>query len=135
MKYDTPQTQHASPRHLAAFVPVSFFSFPQNDPRKVAPFFPPCFTSFLVVTAGERLCEGGESFSATSFSTSSTLNGNYRGRRRGRRGASEDRETEREVNFCGDVSDTPAYYHANCTVNVIIGTTNLAGSNYRGEDR
>lgn len=33
--------------------------------------------------------------------------------------------------ICEEVSDTAASYHANYTVNVIIGKTNLAGGNYR----
>lgn len=32
-----------------------------------------------------------------------------------------------------EASDTAASYHANYTVNVIIGNTNLAGGNYGGK--
>lgn len=46
------------------------------------------------------------------------------------------RSSRQEMNvrgICEEVSDTPASYHANYTVNVIIGKTNLAGGNYRGK--
>ena len=143
MIYSAPQTQHALLRHLAAFVPVKkkkkiplfFFPYFPNDPQKSFillhfVFFLPSFTRSSSSQLEASLWGRWEFFS-NFLPTSSALNGNYRGRRRGRRGAREDRR--RNVRWiCEDVSDTPAYYHANCTVNVIIGTTNLAGSNYRG---
>lgn len=42
----------------------------------------------------------------------------------------EDRLNVRSM--CERVSDAPAAYHANYTLNVIIGKTNLAAGNYRG---
>lgn len=65
-------------------------------------------------------------FSKTSSLTSWKLQGDGVG--------VESKRQETNVRWiCEEVSDTPAYYHANCMVNVIIGKTNLAGSNYRGK--
>lgn len=45
-----------------------------------------------------------------------------------------DRRQETNVRGIGEeASDTAASYHANYTVNVIIGNTNLAGGNYGGK--
>lgn len=87
----------------------------QAQPRLPAEYFPP--SSLQLPEAG-----GSDEESLASL----TLCKCVCVRRSGRRG--------RNVRGMGEeVSDTAASYHANYTVNVIIGNTNLAAGNYGGK--